>query len=316
MYIRKEAVLSSQIEGTQASLLDVIQYEADAIKKGKPDDIDEVFNYISAINYGLKRLKELPVSLRLFREIHGILLKGVRGNERNPGEFRKTQNWIGASGDGLSNASFIPPPPDQLMRSMDNLEKFIHSKDPLPLLLKLGLAHAQFETIHPFLDGNGRIGRLLITLFLCEKGILTRPLLYLSNYFMRTRQEYYDRLQLTRDKGDWEGWIRYFLQGVTDVARDATSTARSIGDLREAHRQKIEQNLGRAAASGHSLLRTLYLKPIITVRDAAEASNLSYSSANTLVSRFCELGVLAEISGYKRNRIFTYQPYLDLFKSN
>ncbi|MFC1595456.1 Fic family protein [Gemmatimonadota bacterium] len=316
MFVRTEAVLSSQIEGTQATLLDVLKHEAKQQTEKPTDDTQEVLNYITAMHYGLARLAELPLSLRLIREIHAKLMAGVRGESLDPGEFRRSQNWVGPPGSSISTALYIPPPVHEMNQALHALEIYLHDTSAVPILIKAGLVHAQFESIHPFLDGNGRIGRLLITLFLCEKGILNRPLLYLSNYFMRTRQEYYDRLQATRDKGDWEGWLKYFLQGVADVARDATSTARSIGDLRESHRQKIEQNLGRAAASGYSLLRTLYLKPIISVRDAAEASDLSYSNANSLVSRFCELGILEEISGYKRNRIFAYQPYLYLFRSD
>jgi len=314
MFVRTEAVLSSQIEGTQATLLDVLKHEAKPRAEKPTDDTQEVLNYITAMNYGLVRLDDLPVSLRLIREIHAELMAGVRGENLHPGEFRRSQNWVGPPGSSISTALYIPPPVHEMNQSLHALEAYIHDTSTVPILIKAGLVHAQFETIHPFLDGNGRIGRLLITLFLCEKGILHRPLLYLSNYFMRTRQEYYERLQAMRDSGEWEKWLKYFLQGVAEVARDATSTARSIGELRESHRQMIEQSLGRAAASGHALLRTLFLKPIISVRDAADISGLSYSSANNLVARICELGILEEISGFKRNRIFAYQPYLNLFR--
>jgi len=315
MFVRTEAVLSSQIEGTQATLLDVLKHEAKPQTAKPTGDTKEVLNYIKAMNYGLARLEEFPVSLRLIREIHEILMTDVRGGQHNPGEFRRSQNWVGPPGSTLSTAAYIPPPVHEMNIALNSLESYLHDTAEVPILIKVGLAHAQFESIHPFLDGNGRIGRLLITFLLCEKAVLKRPLLYLSNFFVRTRQEYYDRLQAIRDMGDWEGWLKYFLRGVSDVARDATSTARSIGDLRENHRQLIEVNLGRAA-SGHALLRTLYLKPIITVGDAKQATELSYSNANNLVSRFCELGILEEISGQKRNRQFAYDPYLKLFRKD
>ncbi len=218
MYVRKEAVLSSQIEGTQASLMDVLEFEAQAMDSGKPSDVEEVVNYVGAMNHGLQRLQELPLSLRLIREIHEKLLANVRGGERNPGEFRSRQNWIGPPGCKLSEAFFVPPPPVEMMRALGELEKFLHDESPMPFLIKVGLAHAQFETIHPFLDGNGRVGRLLITFLLCEKGILKRPLLYLSWYFKKNRGEYYDKLQSVRDRGDWESWLKFFLKGVEQVA--------------------------------------------------------------------------------------------------
>ncbi|MFC1629346.1 Fic family protein, partial [Gemmatimonadota bacterium] len=282
MFVRTEAVLSSQIEGTQATLLDVLKHEAKPQSEKPTDDTQEVLNYITAMNYGLARLDDLPVSLRLIREMHAKLMAGVRGERLDPGEFRRSQNWVGPPGSSISTARYIPPPVHEMNQSLHALEAYMHDTSRVPVLIKAGLVHAQFETIHPFLDGNGRIGRLLITLFLCEKGILNRPLLYLSNYFMRTRQEYYECLQATRDNGGWEKWLKYFLQGVAEVARDATSTSRSIGELRESHRQMIEQSLGRAAASGHALLRALFLKPIISVRDAADISELSFSGANGL----------------------------------
>lgn len=245
MYVRKEAVLSSQIEGTQASLIDVLEFESQALEPNNPKEVGEVVNYISAINYGLERLKSLPISLRLIREIHNELMKGVRGAERNPGEFRRTQNWIGASGCSLAEAAYVPPPPHQMLQSLDNLEKFLHSSQPLPTLIKVGLAHAQFETIHPFLDGNGRTGRLLITFLLCEQNILQRPLLYISYYFKKYRSEYYSHLQAIRDTGNWEGWLKFFLLGVYETAQEATSTARQIVSLKEEHRQLALNEMGR-----------------------------------------------------------------------
>jgi Fic family protein len=315
MYVRKEAVLSSQIEGTQASLLDVLEFEAQALEPGRPNDVAEVVNYVNAMNYGLERLRELPLSLRLIREIHGKLLTGVRGSERSPGEFRQSQNWIGSPGtNGLANAMFVPPPPHEMTEALDNLEKFFHDEEPMPLLIKVGLIHAQFETIHPFLDGNGRIGRLLITFLLCEKGILQLPLLYLSYFFKRHRSEYYDHLQAIRDNGNWEGWLRFFLRGTYEVAKEATETARKIVNLREAHRALITEKLGRGASKALLVLEVLYYRPIISVHAVMDATKLSYANANRLVRDLCNLGLLIELTGQKRNRRFSYEPYLSLFR--
>lgn len=313
MYARKEAVLSSQIEGTQASLMDVLEFEAEALKPGRPQDTAEVMNYVNAMNHGLERLKGLPVSLRLICEIYEKLMAGVRGGERTPGEFRRSQNWIGPAGCTLSDARYVPPPPHEMQRSLDNLEKFLHDGRPMPALLKVGLAHAQFETIHPFLDGNGRVGRLLITFLLCEREILARPLLYLSYFFKQNRSEYYDRLQATRDRGDWEGWLKFFLRGVYRVAQKATSTARQIVTLREEHREMITREMGRSAGKALSLLETLYHGPVISVNDAAKATGLAYSSANTLVNRFTSLGLLKNLLERRRDRVFLYESYVALF---
>lgn len=315
MYVRKEAVLSSQIEGTQASLMDVLEFEDQSLEAGRPHDVAEVVNYINAMNYGLERLKNLPLSLRLICEIHEKLLAGVRGSERSPGEFRSKQNWIGSPGvDGLANATFIPPPPHEMGEALGNLENFFYDKMFMPLLIKVGLIHAQFETIHPFLDGNGRIGRLLITFLLCEKGILKLPLLYLSYYFKRYRSEYYDRLQAVRDKGEWEGWLKFFLRGVYEVAKEATETARKIVNLREEHRALIATKLGRAASKALLLLEMLYLRPRISVQAVMEATKLTYANANKPIKDLCNLGLLKELTGQKRNRRFSYEPYLSLFE--
>lgn len=314
MYVRKEAVLSSQIEGTQASLIDVLEFESQALEPNNPKEVGEVVNYISAINYGLERLKSLPISLRLIREIHNELMKGVRGAERNPGEFRRTQNWIGSSGCSLSEAAYVPPPPHQMIQSLDNLEKFLHSSQPLPTLIKVGLAHAQFETIHPFLDGNGRTGRLLITFLLCEQNILQRPLLYISYYFKKYRSEYYSHLQAIRDTGNWEGWLKFFLLGVYETAQEATSTARQIVSLKEEHRQLALEKMGRRSGNAIALLESLYYRPIFTVENAVEVTNLSYTNANALVKDLISIGLLEEITGQKRNRAFSYEPYLSVFR--
>ena len=229
MYVRHEAVLSSQIEGTQSTLEDVLAFEADALRDDTPRDVEEVVNYVRAMNHGLARLKELPLSLRLLREIHAELMRGVRGGEKSPGEFRTSQNWIGGAGSTLLTASFIPPPAHEVMASLGQLEVFLHeARDSVPLLVRCALAHAQFETIHPFLDGNGRVGRLLVTLMLCEDGALSRPLLYLSLYLKAHRAEYYDRLTAIRTQGHWEAWTRFFLRGVSLTARAATRTAQAI----------------------------------------------------------------------------------------
>jgi len=315
MYVRKEAVLSSQIEGTQASLMDVLEFEAQALEPGRPQDVPEVVNYINAMNYGIERLKHLPLSLRLIGEIHEKLLAGVRGGERNPGEFRSRQNWIGAPGvNGLANAMFVPPPPHEMSESLADLEKFFYDKKFMPLLIRVGLIHAQFETIHPFLDGNGRIGRLLITFMLCQQGILKLPLLYLSYYFKRYRSEYYDRLQAIRDKGDWEGWLKFFLRGVYEVAKEATETAREIVNLREKHRAMVTSKLGRAASKSLLLLEMLYYRPIISVHTVMEARKLTYANASKPIKDLCNLGLLEEVTGQKRNRRFSYARYLSLFE--
>ncbi|APB32582.1 hypothetical protein GlitD10_0279 [Gloeomargarita lithophora Alchichica-D10] len=314
MYVRREAVLSSQIEGTQASLIDILEFESQALEPNNPQEVAEVVNYIATINYGLERLKELPVSLRLIREIHQELMKGVRGAERNPGEFRRSQNWIGAGGCSLAEATYVPPPPYEMRQSLDNLEKFLHSPQPMPTLIKVGLAHAQFETIHPFLDGNGRTGRLLITFLLCEQNILQRPLLYISYYFKKYRAEYYDYLQAVRDSGNWEGWLKFFLRGVYEVAQEATATARKIVNLKEEHRQLVLNRMGRRSGNAIALLESLYFRPIFTVEHAEIITNLSYPNANSLIKNLSDIGLVQEITGQKRNRAFSYAPYLSVFR--
>src|SRR3990172_9443785 len=245
MYVRREAVLSSQIEGTQSSLDDVLAFELDPRSKDLPRDVEEVVNYVRAMNYGLRRLASLPLSLRLIREIHAELLHRVRSADRRPGEFRVSQNWIGPGSVPLSQATFVPPPAADMLRSLDNFERFLHEEREMPVLIHAGLAHAQFETIHPFLDGNGRVGRLLITFLLCHRGVLHRPLLYLSYYLKRHRAEYYDRLMAVREEGNWEGWLSFFLRGAAETAAEAVSTARAIVRLREEHRALVQ---GRSPA--------------------------------------------------------------------
>src|SRR6266536_59938 len=312
MYVSKEAVLSSQIEGTQASLIDVLAFEANAALPENPQDIEEVINYINALNYGLQRLNTLPLSLRLIREIHGLLLKEVRGADRRPGEFRTIQNWIGNPGGTIKSAKFVPPSPTDMNRALDNLESFVHTEKTIPILLRLGLVHAQFETIHPFLDGNGRMGRLLITFILCSEGILRKPLLYLSYFFKANRLEYYEYLQKIRDEGDWESWLKFFLRGVFEVAQEATTTARNIVQLRERHRNIIATHISNWSGT-YQLLEHLYQRPIITVNGAAEVTGLSYANANRLVNKFQEHGLLRKMDKYQRNRRFIYSEYLAMF---
>lgn len=314
MYVRKEAVLSSQIEGTQASLADLLEFEAEMA--GQADgsgDVVEVVNYVKALKNGLQRLETLPVSIRLIKEIHADLLSDVRGGDRAPGDLRKVQNWIGGQGSTIEKALFIPPPPHKVEEALSDLEKFIHDETEIPILIKVGLIHAQFETIHPFLDGNGRMGRLLITFLLCEKGVLKRPLLYISHFFKANRTEYYDRLQAIRDKGDWEGWLKFFLKGVAVVAEEATITARQIANMREQHRELVRQKTGKGAGTALELLEHLYWQPVVTVENAMRVTNTVYPNANRLINQFVEMGLLREMTGQKRNRKFAYQPYLDLF---
>lgn len=313
MYVRKEAVLSSQIEGTQASINDLLKAEAKIFDSEAPNDVDEVLNYVAAMNYGLARLREIPLSIRLIKELHQQLLKGVRGRNLQPGELRRSQNWIGPAGSTLLTATFIPPPYQEAEAALGELEKFFHASDELPPLIKIGLAHAQFETIHPFLDGNGRIGRLLITFFLCQRNILQKPVLYLSHYFKQHRSEYYEKLQRTRVFGDWEGWLKFFLRGVADVGRQATDTAREIVDLREKHRHIIMNEFGGTAANANKLLEYLYSHPTVSVNSVKEVLQVSFPNANSLVEKFCKNQILFEITGQARNRVFSYSPYINLF---
>lgn len=310
MYVRKEAVLSSQIEGTQSSLQDVLAAEASIRSPKQPRDVGEVINYVTAMNYGLDRLETLPISSRLIQEIHAQLLQGVRGSQMQLGELRTSQNWIGPAGCTLNEATFVPPPHREVPNALGALEDFIHGPTKLPVLIQVGLVHAQFETIHPFLDGNGRVGRLLITFLLCQRGILKQPVLYLSHFFRQHRSDYYDRLQAVRDRGDWEGWLAFFLRGVAEVSAQAADTVRHILTLREEHRTLVTERLGRAAADGHRVLDSLYRRPFLTVARVPEITGTNYPAANRLVARLVRIGVLEEISGSRRNRVFRYGPYL------
>jgi len=318
MYEITEAVLSSQIEGTQASLLDVLeeQVESNDIEHERKarDDVQEVQNHIQALRYGIERMNSLPISKRLLSEIHLKLLQGVRGGERSPGEFRSVQNWIGPPGTPMEEAAFIPPPPDVVETALDELERFIHADEPpLPLLIKVGIIHACFETVHPFLDGNGRIGRLLITLLLIAEGVIKRPLLYFSHYLRRRRMQYYDSLQRTRDRGDWCGWLKFFLRGVQTVSQESTTTARKVVALREKHRELIVERQEQRAANTLAILESLYSQPLITVRRAAKEASVSVNYANRLVNELVDLGILVNIGGRQRNRRFAYLDYVMVF---
>ena len=313
MYMRREAVLSSQIEGTQSTLEDVLAFELDPRHRGVPQDVEEVVNYVKAMNYGLERLATLPLSLRLICEIHAELMSGVRGADKLPGEFRRSQNWIGPGGAGLSEASFVPPPVPEMTEALHDLENFLHADDDLlPMLVRCGLVHAQFETIHPFLDGNGRAGRLLITFQLVQAGVLHRPLLYLSYYIKRHKAEYYDRLTAIREDGNWEGWLRFFLRGVAETAEEATTTAEAIVGLREEHREFL-QNEG-LGLNGLRLLDLLFRRPLVNVNLVKDRLDVAFRTANDLVDRLVALELLEEITGGQRNRVFRYTPYWRLLR--
>ena len=311
MYVRQEAVYSSQIEGTQSTLDDILSFELDVSGDEIPRDAEEVVNYVRALNYGLQRLATLPLSLRLIREIHAELMQGVRGAELSPGEFRTSQNWIGRANATLAQATFVPPPPAELMSCLNALESFLHADHGLPPLIVAGLAHAQFATIHPFLDGNGRVGRLLITLLLCDAGILTRPLLYLSLYLRRNRAEYYKWLTLIRTCGDWEGWVRFFLRGVAESAEDAGITAHRIVRLYHEHRNLVQEHF--RTPNGARLLDLLFDHPLVTPGFVRTELEVAYGTASSIVESFVELGILEEITTGRRNRRFRYSPYLALF---
>ena len=312
MFVKKEALLSSQIEGTQASLEDLFEFESGE----KPDninDVAEVVNYIKALNYGIERLTDFPMSLRLLKEIHLILMEGVRGGEKTPGEFKKSQNWIGSAGCTLKDARFVPPPPFEAEAAMGTLELYMHQPLQLPVLVTCALIHFLFETIHPFLDGNGRLGRLLITFYLQWQGVMKKPLLYLSYYFKKNRQEYYDRLNMVRDSGDFEQWIAFFLKGVVVTADSAVETARQIMELQTTHRNLLwQKKLSSPLAVG--ILEKLYYTPYISVNDVARDFSISYQAASTLVSQLEVIGILREITGRKRDKRYIYSDYLHILE--
>ncbi|HZP84950.1 MAG TPA: Fic family protein [Chthonomonadaceae bacterium] len=310
-YVRKEAVLSSQIEGTQSSLSDLLLFESAEVPGVPLDDVQEVSNYVAALDHGLARLRaDAPLTLRLLREIHEVLLSKGRGSEQQPGEFRRSQNWV--SGTRPGNALYVPPPPEEVVSCMGALEKFLHDiPERTPTLLKAALAHVQFETIHPFLDGNGRLGRLLITLLLCYEKALDEPLLYLSLYFKTNRQTYYDLLQKVRMEGDWEAWLRFFLQGVWTTADQAAQTAQRILQLFDRDRRQIEA-YGRTPGTSLRVHHLMQKRPLLTIPDAARDLNMAQPTVTRCLARLEEIGIVREMSGRRRNRIFVYDEYLKL----
>jgi cell filamentation protein, protein adenylyltransferase len=311
LYVRKEALLSSQIEGTKSSFSDLLLFENEAVPGVPIDDVEEVSNYVAAMQHGLRRIKGgFPLSLRLIREIHAILLRGGRGANKTPGEFRRSQNWIGGSRPG--NAAFVPPPPERMMECLDRFEHFLHDeKHKLPVLVEAGLIHAQFETIHPFLDGNGRLGRLLITLLLCAKGVLREPLLYLSLYFKAHRQRYYDLLQRVRTEGGWEEWAKFFLEGTETTARQAADTAVQILHLFEVDRKKIRA-MGRKAASSLAVHEYLQAHPLTKIGPAAKDLKLSIPTVTSALGTLTKLKIAKESTGKRRDRLFAYPRYLNI----
>jgi len=311
MYVRREAVLSSQIEGTQSTLDDVLAFELDAGARELPKDVEEIVNYVKAMNYGIDRLGQLPLSLRLIREIHAELMRNVRGQHKDPGEFRRSQNWIALGArTPIDRATFVPPPVHEMTAALDDFEKYLHAERALPVLVHCGIAHAQFETIHPFLDGNGRVGRLLISFLLVHRGVMHRPLLYLSHFFKANQTEYYARLMAVREAGDWEGWLTFFLQGVAETSMDATETAKRIVSMREAHRALIQEGM---SPNGLRLLDLLFKRPLVNIALVEDRLNLAFVTAAKLMDGLLALGIVEEVTGGRRNRVYRYSPYLALF---
>ena len=308
-YVRKEAVLSSQIEGTQSSLSDLLLFELEEAPGVPLDDVIEVSNYVAALEHGLQRLKEgFPLSNRLLREIHGVLLSRGRGSDKTPGEFRRSQNWIGGSRPG--NADFVPPPHRAVPDCMAELESFLHARaDGLPLLLRAGLAHLQFETIHPFLDGNGRVGRLLVTLLLCQAGVLREPLLYLSLYLKQHREKYYDLLNYVRQSGDWEEWLAFFLEGVRVTATGAVDVAQQIAQMFQENHSRIEMT-GRRAGSAIRVHEALKARPVLPLSEVCKRTALAFPTATRAMELLVEHGIAREITGKRRDRLFVYDRYL------
>ena len=309
MYVQKEAVISSQIEGTQASLIDVLQKDR---KNEKIKDTEEIVNYIKATNYAFKRLEELPLCMRLIKETHSILLSGVRGNEKSPGEFRKSQNWIGYAGCKLNTASFVPPAPGEVEKSLTDLEKYIHEDSFIPNLIKIALIHYQFETIHPFLDGNGRMGRLLIVLFLKERGLIEYPVLYLSYFFKKNRNRYYELLNNVRVKGEFEEWIKFFIKGICEISEDAISSIQKIIELKKADIEKI-RNIPKGNISNLLLIYDYLLRhPFLETEDIRRLSDLSKPTVNKLLETLIELEILELVEEKKRYKQYVYRKYVDI----
>ena len=310
MYVRKEALMSSQIEGTQATLEDVLDPLLDA---NTNRNVADVINYIKATEFAIKRLQTLPLCNRLIKETHAALMEGVRGQEKNPGEFRYSQNWIGGVGSTLKNARYIPPNPDDMLEAMSNLEKYINADDELDSLIRAALIHYQFETIHPFLDGNGRIGRLLITLFLLEKRVLTTPALYISYFLKKNRIEYYDRMTEVRTKGNYEQWIGFFLQAIIESAEDATAAIDELVALHDANISVISK-LGRAAKNTLLVFNYLESNPIIEIKKTSEALSIAFNTVSSAVNRLVDADILVQTSNTGRNRTFAYEAYLNIMR--
>lgn len=310
MYVRKEALMSSQIEGTQATLEDVLDPH---VEENANRDVGDVINYIKATEFAVARLGRLPLCNRLIKEAHAVLMKGVRGQDKDPGAFRRSQNWIGGRGSTLQNAGYIPPNVEDMSQAMSDLERYINSDDDLDVLVRAALIHYQFETIHPFLDGNGRIGRLLITLFLMEQGVLTTPALYISYYLKKNRVEYYDRMNDVRRKGTYEQWVKFFLRALYDSAADATETIERMSSLHD-ESSEIVSSFGRGEKTARRLLAYLEEKPIMEIKRAAEDLGVTFKTVSNAIMRMQEAGILLQTGGNQRNRIFSYEPYLALLR--
>lgn len=309
-FVRKEAVLSSRIEGTRTSYSDLLFFEAARQREKETADAQEVFNYVRALEFGLERMKELPISLRLLREIHEKLLAGVRGGNRTPGEFRRTQNWIGPPGCSLMEATYVPPPVPEMKDTLDDFEKYLHAESAFPPIVRLSLIHYQFEAIHPFLDGNGRIGRLLITLILCSEGLLPQPLLYLSAFFERHRNQYYDMLLAVSQEGNWSEWISFFLEAVISQSKDAIQRSDQLLSLWKSYRDKMQQV--RASALLLKLIDELFTNPVTTNRFATETLSITPRSAQNNIEKLEKVGILKEITGRGRNRIYIAPEIIDI----
>ena len=312
MYVRKEALLSSQIEGTQATLEDVLD---PLVEKNANQNVADVVNYIKATEFALERMNTLPLCNRLIKETHEVLMSGVRGQEKNPGEFRTSQNWIGAAGSSLKNARYIPPNPEDMINAMSDLEKYINSDDSLDLLIQAALFHYQFETIHPFLDGNGRVGRLLITLFLMEKKVLNSPALYISYYLKKNRIEYYDRMSEVRNKDNYEQWIKFFLNAIKESADESVETIKKLSELHDANIKKIDA-MGRASKNARAVFDYLEQNPIIDIGKTAEELNLAFSTVSLAVNRLVDAGILIQTNNANRNRVFAYEDYLVILRKD
>ena len=310
MYVRKEALMSSQIEGTQATLEDVLD---PMIEANTNRNVADVVNYIKATEFAIKRLHELPLCNRLIKETHAVLMEGVRGQEKSPGEFRRSQNWIGGQGSTLKNARYIPPSPDDMIEAMSDLEKYINADDELDALIRAALIHYQFETIHPFLDGNGRVGRLLITLFLMEKKVLSTPALYISYFLKKNRVEYYDRMTEVRAKGNYEQWVTFFLRALLESAEDATATIDELIALHDKNAAVIS-GMGRAEKNAMLVFEYLEANPIIEIRKTAEALSITFNTASSAVKRLTDAGILVQTTNASRNRTFAYEDYLSILR--